>query len=97
MSKNAVTVALLADTCDLNFFGQGEERCLHCIPFVFLWVQNGDIMSHCLPQSAVEMHHLEYGTAANVPLMLTYDASSVCLSVDMEHAGNTSCDIHDPV
>jgi hypothetical protein len=41
---------------------------------VFLWVQNGDTMPHHLPQSAAELHCAQYGTTANVPATLIYDA-----------------------
>jgi len=40
----------------------------HCLPqSVADKVQNGDIMSHYLPQNAADMHHPQYGTTANVP------------------------------
>jgi len=40
----------------------------HCLPqSVADKVQNGDIMSHYLPQTAADMHHSQYGTTVNVP------------------------------
>jgi hypothetical protein len=50
---------------------------------------------HCLialPQSAPEMHHCQYGVAANGVLLICV-VPNVCLPVDVGPTGSTACGI----
>jgi len=62
----------------------------HCPPqYATHKAQNGDIMSHYLPQTAAHMHHPQYGTSANIPDTYAHCLFGVLVGTYGTHSENT--------